>query len=428
MKYHPINNKLFIENRKRFTGHLLPNSIAIFNSNDIYPTNADGAMPFKQNSDIFYLSGIDQEESILVIYPDAFTGKHKEILFLKETSELIAIWEGEKLTKEKATETSGVKTIYWLNDFEKIVFPLIYEADNVYLNTNEHARATVVTQTRDARFVELCRKKFPLHNYERATKIMHHIRAEKQPEEIELISNACQITRKGFNRILNFIKPGVWEFEIEAELMHEFLRNRSRGFAYEPIIASGANACVLHYVNNNAQCKDGDLILMDFGAEYANYASDLTRCVPINGRFSERQKQIYNAVLRVHKACVQILKPGALLNEYHQQVGEIMEKELVDLGLISMNDIKTQNPDWPAYKKYFMHGTSHYMGLDVHDVGSWTKPIQNNTVFTIEPGIYIREEGLGIRLENDYLITNNGNKNLMENIPIEIEEIENLMN
>ena len=428
MKYHPISRDLFIRNRQRFTKQLKPNSIAIFNSNDIYPTNADGTMPFRQSNDIFYLSGVDQEESILVIYPDSFNGKHKEILFLKETSELIAIWEGEKLTKEKATELSGIETIYWLDELDKILTPLIYESDNIYLNTNEHARAQVIVETRDERFLRDCQKKFPLHNYERVSRIMHNLRAEKQPEEIELISNACEITRKGLNRVLDFVKEGVWEFEIEAEIIHEFTRNRSRGFAYTPIIATGANACVLHYIDNNSQCKNGEVILMDFGAEYANYASDLTRCIPVNGIFTKRQKDIYNAVLRVHKACVEILNPGVLLTEYHREVGELMTKELLDLKMIDKTDVKNQNPDWPAYKKYFMHGTSHYMGLDVHDVGTWTKPIQDNTLFTIEPGIYIREEGLGIRLENDYLISSQGNKNLMENIPIEVEEIEEAMN
>lgn len=428
MKYHPISRDLFIRNRQRFIKQLKPNSIAIFNSNDIYPTNADGTMPFRQNNDIFYLSGVDQEESVLVIYPDSFNGKHKEILFLKETSELIAIWEGEKLTKEKATELSGIETIYWLEDLDKILTPLIYEAENIYLNTNEHARAQVVVETRDERFLRDCQRRFPLHNYQRATKIMHDLRAEKQPEEVELISHACEITRKGLNRVLDFVKDGVWEFEIEAEIIHEFTRNRSRGFAYTPIIATGANACVLHYIDNNSQCKDGEVILMDFGAEYANYASDLTRCVPVSGRFTKRQKDIYNAVLRVHNACVEILNPGVLLTQYHKEVGELMTKELLDLKMIDKTDVKNQNPDWPAYKKYFMHGTSHYMGLDVHDVGSWTKPVQENTVFTIEPGIYVREEGLGIRLENDYLISSKGNKNLMENIPIEVEEIEDAMN
>ena len=428
MKYHPISRDLFIRNRQRFIKQLKPNSIAIFNSNDIYPTNADGTMPFRQNNDIFYLSGVDQEESVLVIYPDSFNGKHKEILFLKETSELIAIWEGEKLTKEKATELSGIETIYWLEDLDKILTPLIYEAENIYLNTNEHARAQVVVETRDERFLRDCQRRFPLHNYQRATKIMHDLRAEKQPEEVELISHACEITRKGLNRVLDFVKDGVWEFEIEAEIIHEFTRNRSRGFAYTPIIATGANACVLHYIDNNSQCKDGEVILMDFGAEYANYASDLTRCVPVSGRFTKRQKDIYNAVLRVHNACLEILNPGVLLTEYHKEVGELMTKELLDLKMIDKTDVKNQNPDWPAYKKYFMHGTSHYMGLDVHDVGSWTKPVQENTVFTIEPGIYIREEGLGIRLENDYLISSKGNKNLMENIPIEVEEVEDAMN
>lgn len=428
MKYHKIDRNLFIDNRKRFISKLKPNSIAIFHSNDIFPTNADGTMPFRQNNDVLHLSGIDQEETVLVIYPDAYDGKNKELLFLKETSEEIAIWEGDKFTKEQATDTSGIETVYWLHDIEKILYPLIAQADNIYLNTNEHLRAKTIVETRNDRFIKECKKRFPLHNYERATKIMHEIRAVKHPIEIELMRNACEITRKGLHRVLDFVKDGVWEFEIEAEILHEFVRNRSRGFAYEPIIASGKNACVLHYVDNNSQCKDGELILMDFGAEYANYASDLTRCIPVNGRFSERQKEIYNAVLRVHNEALSILKPGVSLNDYHKEVGHMMEKELLALKLIDKTDIKNQDPNWPAYKKYFMHGTSHYIGLDVHDVGTWTGPIPNNSVFTVEPGIYIREEGLGVRIENDYVITDEGAINLMENIPIEVEDIEEHMN
>lgn len=392
------------------------------------PTSADGTMLFKQQTDIFYLSGIDQEESVLVIFPDCANDKHKEILFLRETSDEIAVWEGEKLTKTKATEVSGIATVYWLGDMEKILRPLVLEADNIYLNTNEHLRANVLVETRDARFLQETKQKYPLHNFERAAKLMHQLRAEKHDIEISLIQQACNITRNGFLRLLNFVKPGVWEFEIEAELIHEFVKNRSKGFAYSPIIASGSNSCVLHYVDNNNQCKKGDILLLDIGAEYANYASDLSRTIPVSGKYNKRQKQVYNAVLRVHNECVKILKPGVLLTDYHSQVGKIMEKELVDLGLITLNDIKNQNPDWPAYKKYFMHGTSHYLGLDVHDLGTWTKPVVENSVFTIEPGIYIREEGIGVRIENDYVIKSSGNLNLMKEIPIEVDEIEDLMN
>ncbi len=428
MKYHQIDKILFEKNRSRFRKHLKPNSIAIFHSNDIYPTNADGSLPFRQNNDVLHLSGVDQEESVLVVFPDSFNADHKEILFLKETSDLIAIWEGAKLDKKQATATSGIRTVYWLSQIEKILFPLIIEAENIYLNSNEHLRASIKLETRTDRFTKECKERFPLHNYERASKIMHVIRAEKHPIEVDLIRQACDITRKGMDRVLDFVKPGVWEYEIEAEIIHEFVRNRSRGFAYEPIIGSGLNACVLHYIDNNAQCNDGDVILMDFGAEYANYASDLTRCVPVNGKFTSRQRDVYNAVLRVHNECAKMLKPGVLVTEYQVEVGKIMENELLGLNLLDKTDIKNEDPNWPAYKKYFMHGTSHYMGLDVHDVGTWVKPIPENSVFTIEPGIYIQEEKLGIRLENDYLITNDGAVNLMDDIPIEVEEIENKMN
>lgn len=428
MKYLPINNNLFVKNRVKFAKALKPKSLAIFNSNDIMPTNADGTMPFRQNNDIFYLSGVDQEESILVIFPDAPMEKYKEMLFLKETNDEIAIWEGEKLTKEAAEKTSGIKTVFWLKDFEKTLNAIIYEAENIYLNDNEHLRADTTVQTRDDRFRDWLTKEYPVHNYERSAPILHKLRAIKEPEEIELMQQACNITGKAVDRILKFIKPGVMEFEIQAEIMHEFLRNRSRGFAYEPILASGFNACVLHYVQNNQECKDGDLILMDFGAEYANYASDLTRTVPVNGKFTERQKEVYTAVLTVMKQATAILRPGITLHEYHKKVGEMMTEQLLKLGLLSQEEVKNENPDWPAYKKYFMHGTSHYIGLDVHDVGSWYEPIEAGAVFTVEPGIYIREENMGIRLENDILITEDGHKDLMGHIPLEIEEIEAAMN
>lgn len=429
MKYHRIEKNLFVKNRKKFVQQMAPNSLAIFNSNDIYPVSADSTMPFNQHRDIFYLSGVDQEESVLVIFPDAFEEKHKEILFLKETSELIAIWEGEKLTKESAFETSGIKTVFWLDQMESVMKVLMAQAENVYINTNEHTRANTEVETREDRFIKQFQAKHPAHTYKKSAPILHKIRAVKEAEELALMQNACNITEKGFRRILDFIKPGVMEYEIEAELMHEFLRNRSKGWAYTPIIASGKNACVLHYIENNQECKDRDVILMDFGAEYANYASDMTRCVPVNGKFTDRQKAVYNAVLNVKKNSEKMLVEGTMLGEYHQEVGRLMESELLGLGLIDQTDIKNQNPDWPAYKKYFMHGTSHFIGLDTHDVGSWTEPIKENMVFTCEPGIYIPEENLGIRLEDDLVVQKSGDPiNLMKNIPLEVEEIEDIMN
>ncbi len=432
MKYAPIPFKLFSDNRKRFSKFLRPGSIAVFNSNDIMPTNADGSMTFRQNSDLFYLSGVDQEDSILVVFPDSWEEKHKEVLFLKETNEKIAIWEGAKLTKEKAVEVSGVKTVYWLSEFERIFKTLVCEAKTIYLNSNEHLRAVVEVETRDSRFIQWCKRNYPLHVYERSAPIMHELRSLKSETEIQLIRQACAITEKGLRRILKFIKPGVMEYEIEAELTHEFLYNRSRGHAYSPIIASGKNACVLHYIDNDKKCEKGDVILMDFGAEYANYASDLTRCAPVGGRFTIRQKAVYNAVLRVMKGATKMLVPGTILKDYHKEVGKLMEKELVGLGLLKMSDLKKESPETELekklYRKYFMHGTSHFLGLDVHDVGLWNKPIKEGMVFTCEPGIYIIEEKLGIRLENDILITKKGPVNLMENIPVEAGEIEELMN
>jgi Xaa-Pro aminopeptidase len=403
-------------------------SLAVFNSNDIITTSADSTRPFKQHTDILWLSGVDQEESILVLFPDCHDAKHREILFLKETNEHISIWEGEKLTKEAAFATSGIKTVYWLNQFDSIFNQLMSEAENVYINTNEHWRANIEAQTREDRWIASCKGKYVAHTYLRSNPILHELRAVKNDIEIELMKHACSLTNKGFRRILEFIKPGVMEYEIEAELWHEFIRNRSQGFAYTPIIGSGRNACVLHYIENNQACQDGDVILMDFGAEYANYASDMTRCVPVNGRFSPRQKDVYNAVLRVKNGAINLLRPGKTLKEYHVEVGHLMEKELVDLKLITMDDIKNQNPDWPAYKKYFMHGTSHYIGLDTHDYGTWNGPIPVGSAFTVEPGIYILEENLGIRLEDNYILTKDGHVNMMGDIPIEVEEIESLMN
>ncbi|CAG0960496.1 Xaa-Pro aminopeptidase [Flavobacteriales bacterium] len=427
MRYLPIPADLFTENRKKFIQKLLPASLAVFNSNDIMPTNADGTMPFRQNNDLFWLSGIDQEETILLLFPNCKNEQHREVLFVRETNETIAIWEGEKLTKQKATEVSGIKTVYWLSQFHQVFSALMFECKNVYLNTNEHTRAVVEVETRDARFIKWCKEKFPTHIYQRSAPIMHELRAIKSLTEIELIKTACQITEKGFRRLLKFIKPGVTEYEIEAELIHEFIRNRSRGFAYTPIIASGFNACVLHYIENNKTCKDGEVILLDVAAEYANYASDLTRCLPVNGTFTKRQKDVYNAVLRVMKQATQMLVPGTFIDEYHKEVGKIMESELIGLGLLDKHEVAKQNPDAPLYKKYFMHGTSHFMGLDVHDVGFRNEPIKAGMVFTCEPGIYIREENLGIRLENDILVTDSKPIDLMCNIPIEADEIETLM-
>lgn len=427
MKYLPINAELFVQNRQRFCKQLKPSSIAVFHSNDVMPTNADGTMPFRQNSDLFYLSGIDQEESILVIFHDARDPKMKEVLFIKETNDHIARWEGYKYTKQHAQEVSGVKTIFWTHEFNQVLNAFMAEAEHVYLNTNEHLRAVVEVETRDARFITWCKQHYPLHKYERSAPVMHHLRAVKSEYEVELIRQACSITEKGFRRLLGFIKPGIMEYEIEAEIWHEFVRNRSKGPAYGSIIASGANACILHYVENNQECKDGDLLLMDFGAEYANYASDLTRTVPVNGRFNKRQRDVYEAVLRVMKAATQMLVAGNTLDQYHAFVGRIMENELIRLDLLIENDVKNQNPEKPLYKKYFMHGTSHHLGLDVHDVGSKYRPFEEGMVFTCEPGIYIPEEGIGIRLENDILITKSGPQDLMKDIPLEADDIERLM-
>jgi Xaa-Pro aminopeptidase len=405
------------------------NSLAVFNSNDIFPISADSTMPFQQHRDILYLSGVDQEESILVLFPNASNPAHREVLFLKETSDLIAVWEGEKLTKETAFLTSGIKTVYWLQQFPTIFKQLMAEAQGMYLNTNEHLRANTEVETREDRFIKQVKQDYPAHQVHKSAPIMHKIRSIKESVELELMQRACKITEAGVRRLLSYIKPGVWEYEIEAELAHEFLRNRSKGFAYTPIVASGKNACVLHYIENNQQCQDGDVILLDVGAEYANYSSDLTRCLPVNGRFTARQKAVYNAVLHVKNEAQKLLVPGTIMAEYHKQVGSLMEEQLVGLGLISMEDIKTQNPDWPAYKKYFMHGTSHFLGLDTHDVGIWHEPISAGMVFTCEPGIYIPEEGLGIRLEDDLVVQSSGAPfNLMGDIPIEAEAIEDLMN
>ena len=428
MKYNKINSSLFIKNRNNFMKSMNGNSIAFFNSNDIYPISADSTLAFEQHRDIFYLSGVDQEESILVLCPNAKQDKHKEILFLKETNDHIAVWEGPKLNKDQAFETSGVKTVYWLKDSEKIIAELVAQCDTIYYNHNEHYRAKIETETREERFNKWLKKKYPHKTAERSNPILQRLRSVKDPIEIALIQKACNITNKGFRRILNFVKPGVWEYEIEAEFIHEFLNNRSKRFAYTPIIATGNNANILHYIENNKQCKDGELILLDVGAEYANYSSDMTRTIPVSGRFTKRQRDIYNAVLNVKNQATKMLIPGADWKQYHIEVGKLMTSELLSLGLLDKSDVENESDENPAYKKYFMHGTSHHMGLDTHDYGLLDEPMQANMVFTVEPGIYLPDEGFGIRLEDDVMIQDSGDPiNLMQNIPIEIEEIEELM-
>ena len=429
MKYHTITNQLFIRNRAKFASKMMSNSLAVFNSNDVFTTGADSSLPFHQQRDIFYLSGADQEETILLIFPDAIEIRHREILFIRETNAHIAIWEGSKLTKEMATEVSGIKTVYWLSEFDRIFQSLMSEVQTIYFNTNEHYRQTVEIETREDRFIKKVKGKFSAHSYARSFPIMECLRGVKESEEIALIQKACDITEKGFRRVLNYVKPGVMEYEIEAEYAHEFLSNRSRGFAYTPIIGSGFNACVLHYIENNQQCLDGDMLLMDVGAEYANYSSDMTRTIPVNGRFSERQRAVYNAVFRVKSEATKMLTPGTDWAQYHIEVGKLMTSELLGLGLIDKVDVQNEDPKWPAYKKYFMHGTSHHMGLDTHDYGALKTSMKANMVFTVEPGIYIPNENMGIRLEDDVVINDSGAPfNLMRNIPIDIEEIEDLMN
>ena len=429
MRYHPLTASVYIKNRKHFVNALEPRSLAIFNSNDIYPTGADSTLPFEQHRDLFYLCGIDQEESILLLFPDAFEKKHKEILFVRETNEHIAVWEGAKLTKKQARELSGIETVYWLSEFNRVFQQLSTQCDCFYFNTNEHYRQAVETQTREDRFIAWCKKTYPAHRVGKSNPILQKLRAVKAPEEINQIQQACDITEKGFRRILSFIKPGVWEYEIEAELAHEFIRNRSKGFAYTPIIASGQNANVLHYIENNKQCKEGELILMDVAAEYGNYSSDLTRTVPVSGKFTSRQKEVYESVLKVKKEATKLLVPGTIWKEFHVEVGKLMTSELLKLGLLNKVDIQNESSEKPAYKKYFMHGTSHHMGLDTHDYGLLHLPMEANMVFTVEPGIYIPEEGFGVRLEDDVVIQSKGEPlNLMDSIPIEIEEIETLMN
>jgi Xaa-Pro aminopeptidase len=427
MRYVSIDPQLFIENRGRLAARLKPNSIAVVNSNDVMPTSADGVHPFVQQTDLFYLSGIDQEESTLVLFPAAKEEKHREVLFLRETNEQIALWEGKKYTKEQASAASGVKTVYWNAEFEAVFRNLLFQADRIFLNSNEHPRAGSAVETRDARFGKWCREAFPLHRYERLAPIMHELRAVKAAAEVDLIRQAVAITGQAFQRLLGFIRPGVWEYEIEAEIWHEFLRRGSRGPAFQTIVASGTDACTLHYVKNDKQCTDGGLVLIDFGAEYANYAGDITRTVPVNGRFTPRQRVVYDAVLRVQKAAIGMLRPGNTLDAFTEAVGRVMESELIGLGLLDAAAVQSQPKDQPLYKKYFPHGTSHHLGLDVHDYGDKFRPFEAGMVLTCEPGIYIREEGIGVRIENDILITDQGPLDLAADIPREADEIESLM-
>jgi Xaa-Pro aminopeptidase len=428
MKYERHNPELFIQNRKRFARHLKPNSIAIFNSNDQMPRKGDQFFPFVQNADLFHLCGLDQEETVLVIFPDCVKEGFQEVAFIKKTNEHIAIWEGHKYTIEEAKAVSGLEKVFFLEDMDAILNELILLANRIYFNSNENDRFASEVPLRDDRFRKKLMEKYPAHKYHRAQPIMKKLRMIKLDHEVEAIQKACDITEKAFRRILKTVKPGVGEHVIEADIIHEFLFNRATGPAYDPIVASGANACVLHYTENNQICKDGDILLMDFGADYGNYAADLSRSIPVNGRFSERQKAVYNAVLRVMKQAKEMLVPGNHLAEYHKEVGKMMESELVNLKLLDKTDIKNQDKEKPAYKKYFMHGTSHHLGIDVHDLCNRYDPFQAGMVFTCEPGIYILEESLGIRLENDILVTDNGPRDLMSNIPIEVEELEDLMN
>jgi len=426
-RYAPIDAALFVDNRKRFVLELKEKAIAIFQSNDEMPRNADCCYPFRQNSDFFYLSGIDQEQSILLLFPNSPDPKFKEVLFIRESDEHTKVWEGEKYSKEEARKVSGIQTVYWTKEYETLLQWLSAECTYLYLNNNENDRAKNEVISRDARLTPQTKKLFPGIRLERSAPIMASLRQIKSKAEIALINEACAITEKAFRRTLSFIKPGVWEYEIEAEVSHEFTINRANGHAYSPIIASGKNSCVLHYVNNNQQCKKGDLVLMDFGAEYANYASDLTRTVPVSGKFTKRQKAVYNAVLRVMREASKLLVVGNTFDNYNAAVRSIMEKELVDLKLITTADIKKQDPQNPALRKYFMHGISHFMGLDVHDLGDRQQKFTAGMVFTCEPGIYIPEESIGIRLENDLLIGVKGPQDLMKNIPIEADDIEFLM-
>ena len=428
MKYIPPPTDLFILNRKNFVSGLERKSMAIFNANDEQLRSGDQNFAFKQNPDLFYLTGIDQEHSLLLLFPDCPNPLYREVLFLRQTNEQIKVWEGHKYTKEEAKKVSGVEQVFWLDEFWTVLQSIIHYAENIYLNTNENDRSVFEVPYRDLRFIQQLKERYPLHHYRRSALILRDLRPVKSEIEVQLTKKACEITRDAFVRVLKFTKPGVSEYEIEAEIIHEFIRQRATGHAYNPIIASGPNANILHYNDNNQVCKAGDVILFDFGAEYANYNADMSRSIPVSGRFTPRQKEVYNAVLRVMRAATKMLVAGTIWNEYHDEVGLIMEAELIDLGLLDKQAVAKQNPAAPLYKKYFMHGTSHHLGIDVHDFASRYKAFEEGNILTCEPGIYIPEEGLGIRIENNILITKNGNIDLMADIPVEVEELEDIMN
>ncbi|MFI5221439.1 MAG: aminopeptidase P family protein [Bacteroidia bacterium] len=427
-RYKPIDKQLFIENRERFRKQMKTKSIAIFNSNEVMPRNGDASYDYKQNSDMYWLTGIDQEDCAVVIFPDCPVETYREALFIRRTNATIAVWEGHKYTKEEATAASGIKSVFWMDEFDTNTRAIILMAETIYLTLNENDRNSNSFLTKDIAFVKQMKEKFPLHNFERAAPITQRLRSIKTPLEVEVMKKAIAISEKMFMRVLKFMKPGVTEYEVEAEVIHEFLRNGAAGHSFTPIVASGKNACVLHYIDNAGVCSDGELLLLDTGADYANYASDMTRTFPVNGRFTKRQKEVYNAVLRVMREAMKLLKPGVLLMQYHDEVCKIMEKELLDLKLLTPDDIKKQDPAWPAFKKYYMHGTSHFLGIDVHDVGMRYEHMKAGMTFSCEPGIYIPEEGIGIRLEDEILITENGCMDLMAHIPVEAEHIEELMN
>ncbi|MDA9660637.1 aminopeptidase P N-terminal domain-containing protein [Flavobacteriaceae bacterium] len=428
MRYIPLSSSFYRSNRARFMDAISQGGLAVFNSNDIYPISADSTMPFQQHRDIFYLSGIDQEESVLLLFPDAKNSNHREVLFVKKTNNHIAIWEGAKLSQKEATNISGIQTVLWTDDFNSLFNQLTKEAKSIYFNTNEHYRANIETQTREDRFIEWAKKKYPTHQHEKSNFILQRLRSLKHKEEICQIQQAINITEKGFRRVLDFVKPGVWEYEIEAEFVNEFIKNRSKGFAYSPIIASGRNSNVLHYTQNNSKCQSGDLILIDVGAEYGNYASDMTRTIPVSGKFTPRQRRVYDAVRKIGEESMQLLVPGTLIKEYNQEVGKIMSSALIDLGLLDKKDLDIKDKKNPAYKKYYMHGTSHHLGLDTHDYGLIEEPIEPNMVLSVEPGIYIPEENFGIRIEEDVVVQEKGGPiNLTKNIPKDPDEIEFLM-
>jgi Xaa-Pro aminopeptidase len=427
MKYLPLNPEIFIQNRKRFVDRLDKKSIAIFNSNDELPTNGDALYKFKQNSDLFWLTGIEQEDSMLILFPDNPDPKYREVLVLVRPNELKEKWDGHRLRANEARGISGITTIVWLDIVDGLLQPWIHLADTIYLNTNENDRKSNLIAVRDYRYAKMMKQRYPLHQYKRSAKILKELRAIKTPLEIEVMQKACDITENAFRRLLKFIKPGVTEYEIEAEIQHSFLSQRATGPAYNSIIASGDSARTLHYVENNKECKDGELILMDFGAEYGNYCADLTRTVPVSGKFGRRQKTVYNACLHLHHYAASILKPGITMPDYTDKVGEEATQIFLKIGLLRKTEVKNEDKENRAYRKYLYHGISHHLGIDVHDLGTRTEPIKAGMVFTIEPGIYIEEEKMGIRIENNYWVTKTGNKDLMKNIPITAEDIEALM-